>query len=505
MTGAPSPRPGSTTTQEVDPEQREAPYLDALTEYAERDPGRFNVPGHKGGIGADPQLVEALGAGALEHDIPALIEGIDSGPEPTPFTRAQELAAKAWGAERSWFLVNGASQGNHAACLSLRHTGTRVVVQRNVHSSTIDGLILAGLQPSFVAPVLDSELGIAHCATPEDLDAELTKSPEAIAAMVVSPTYFGAIADVAGLADVAHSHGVPLTVDEAWGAHLRFSDELPASALELGADLVLSSVHKLVGSLGQSAILHLGPGGRIDERVVDRSVMLVESTSPSALLAGSLDAARRHAAVNGPKLLSETIAALGRARDEIRGVPGLDVLDERLTEQPGVVAWDPLRLAVDVRGTGATGLRIAMLLREHDDINVELASQTVIVAVFGIGEPAAERAPSLVAALRRIATELGGETTGPAPPFAPPPPWAKLELGPREAFFAAQEAVPLTECAGRIAAEALAAYPPGVPNVLPGERISSETIDFVRDTLVHGGTLRGAADRTLGTVRVVVE
>jgi lysine decarboxylase len=146
-----------------------------------------------------------------------------------------------------------------------------------------------------------------------------------------------------------------------------------------------------------------------------------------------------------------------------------------------------------------------MMLRERDDFNVELASQTVIVAVFGIGEPAAEGAAKLVAALRRIATELGGETAGPAPPFAPPPPWGRLEMGPRDAFFADQEAVPLTECAGRIAAEALAAYPPGVPNVLPGERISAETVDFVRDTLVHGGTLRGAADRTLGTVRVVAE
>ncbi len=490
---------------DIDPEQREAPYLDALTAYARRRPGRFNVPGHKGGIGADPELVEALGAAALEHDIPALIEGIDSGPEPTPFTRAQQLAARAWGAERSWFLVNGASQGNHATCLTLRHAGTPVVVQRNVHSSTIDGLILAGLEPTFAAPVLDSELGIAHCATPEALDAALAETPGAVAAMVVSPTYFGAIADIAGLADVAHSHGVPLTVDEAWGAHLRFSDELPASALELGADLVLSSVHKLVGSLTQSAILHLGHGGRIDAREVDRTVTLVESTSPSALLAGSLDAARRFAVVEGPKRLAETVAALDRAREQIREIPGLDVLDERLTEQPGVAAYDPLRLAVDVRGIGATGLRVAMLLREHDDYYVELASQTVIVAVFGLGEPAAEGAARLVDALRRIATELGGHAAGPAPPFAPPPPWGPLERSPREAFFAHQEAVALTECAGRIAAEALAAYPPGVPNVLPGERISAEIIEFVRDTLVHGGSLRGAADRTLGTVRVVIE
>jgi arginine decarboxylase len=492
-------------TREVDPEQLEAPYLDALMEFVAREPGRFHVPGHKGGAAADPVLAEALGMEAFEHDIPALIEGIDAGPEPTPFSRAQQLAARAWGAKRSWFLVNGASQGNHAACLALRHSGRRVAVQRNVHSSTVDGMIIAGLEPTFVAPGVDAELDIAHCVTPDALDDVLAASGDAVGAMVVSPTYFGAIADVASLAEVAHARGVPLLVDEAWGAHLRFSDRLPASALECGADLVLSSVHKLLGSLTQSAILHLGDTGPIDEQVIDRSVTLTESTSPSALLAGSLDAARRHAAVDGPELLAETVAGLERARAEIREIPGLDVLDERLVAQPGVHAYDPLRLSVDVRGTGVTGHRMAALLRELDDIYVELASETVIVAVFGMGEPAGDSGARLAAALRHAVAELGEREPGPAPPFAQPPPWGPLALSPREAFLARQEAVPLVESAGRIAAESLAAYPPGVPNVLPGERISAETVNFIRETLSHGGTLRGAVDRTLETVRVVVE
>jgi len=365
-------------------------------------------------------------------------------------------------------------------------------------------MILAGLEPTFVAPAVDADLDIAHCVTPDALDHALAASGDPVGAMVVSPTYFGAVADVAGLAEVAHARGVPLLVDEAWGAHLRFSDRLPASALECGADLVLSSVHKLVGSLTQSAILHLGGTGRIDEQVIDRSVTLTESTSPSALLAGSLDAARRHAAVDGPELLAETVAGLDRARQEIREIPGLDVLDERLAEQPGVYAYDPLRLCVDVRGTGVTGLRMAALLRELDDMYVELASETVIVAAFGMAE-AGDSGARLAAALRHALAELGEREHQPAQPFAQPPPWGPLELSPREAFLAAQEAVPLGESAGRIAAESLAAYPPGVPNVLPGERISTETVEFIRDTLSHGGTLRGAVDRTLETVRVVVE
>src|SRR3954467_11609144 len=268
---------------EASPE--EAPYFDALRAYAARQPGRFHVPGHKGGDGADPALVDAIGAPALSLDIPALTPGIDVGPEPTPFSRAQELAAEAWGAGRTWFLINGASQGNHAATLTLAHLGEAIVVQRNAHSSTIDRVILSGLRPTFVAPEIDPELGIAHCLTPESLDAALAATPDAIGATAVSPTYFGAVADVRGLAEVAHARGVPLVVDEAWGAHLAFHEDLPAHALSLGADLVISSTHKIVGSLTQSAMLHVArdPVG-IDPDVVDRAVTLVESTSRSSLL-----------------------------------------------------------------------------------------------------------------------------------------------------------------------------------------------------------------------------
>src|SRR6185312_4398688 len=272
-------------------EQQHAPYLQALIDYAARDPARLHVPGHKGGLGADPQLLQAFGARALSLDIPALTYGIDVGPEPTPFEQAQRLAAGAWGARRAWFLVNGASQGNLAAGLALAQQGDAVVVQRNAHSSAIDALVLSGLRPTFAAPELDPELGIAHCLAPATLEAALAQTPDAAGAWVVSPTYFGAVADVRSLADVAHAHRLPLIVDEAWGAHMAFHERLPAHALSLGADLVISSTHKIVGSLTQSAMLHLGDGGaeRIGEDAVDRAVTLTESTSPSSLLTASLD------------------------------------------------------------------------------------------------------------------------------------------------------------------------------------------------------------------------
>jgi arginine decarboxylase len=484
--------------------QERAPYLEALVDYARRHPGRFHVPGHKGGQGADPGLVATFGPAAFEHDIPAGIEGIDVGAD-SPFQRAQRLAAEAWGARRSWFLVSGASQGNEAACLALRHRGRPVVAQRNVHSSTIDGIILAGLEPAFVAPELDPELGIAHCLTPEALAGALDRTPEAVAALTVSPTYFGAVGDVRGLAEVAHERGVPLVVDEAWGPHLRFSPLLPESALECGADLVLSSVHKLLGSLTQSAILHLGKGASIDEQVIDRCVTLTESTSPSGLLTASLDAARRQAATRGAELLAETIAGVEAARSEVREIPGLDVLDERMVGRPGVHAWDPLRLSIDVRGTATTGSRVAAKMRELDDINLELVAENVIVAVFGMGEDARESAQRLVAAMRRAVDALGAEAARPRRPFTPPPPWGSLELTPRRAFLGPQETVAFADAVGRLAAESLAAYPPGIPNVLPGERLTRETIDYIGAVVEHGGWVRGAVDRSLRTIRVVVE
>jgi arginine decarboxylase len=495
-------------------DQSEAPYLDAVVSYVARQPGRLHIPGHKG-TGADPGLIAALGEAAALHDVPAGIEGIDVGPEPTPFQRAQRLAAAAWGAERSWFLLNGASGGNHAICMTLAHasgrlrTGPpdrgRVVVQRNVHGSTIDGLVLSGLTPSFVPPEIDPELGIAHCVVPDSLDAALSEHPDAVAAILVSPTYFGAVARIAELAEVAHSHDVPLVVDEAWGAHLYFHDSLPAGALRCGADLVLSSTHKIVGSFTQSAILHLGEGGRVDQDLIDRSVTLVESTSPNALLTASLDAARRFAATQGSKALEETLETLESTRERIRNIPGLDVLDERLAGRTSVAAWDPLRLAIDVRGTGATGHRIAQLMRDRDDIILELFSENVIVAVFGLGEVAAASADRLVDGLVHATEEIGPADLEKRGAFAEPPPWGPLELAPRDAFLGPQEVVPFERAEGRIAAESLAAYPPGVPNVLPGERLTAQTLAYVADSLAHGGQVRGASDRSLRTIRVVQE
>jgi arginine decarboxylase len=487
--------------------QRLAPYLEALVAFAARRPRRAMVPGHKGGAAADRGLREALGGAALALDLPTLIAGVDvaAGGAAAPYEIARRLAAEAWGARRTWFLTNGASQGNVAACLAVAQRGERAVVQRTVHASTIDGLVLAGLVPTFVAPHTDAGLGIAHCVAPSALDAALTATPGAAAALVVSPTYYGAVADVRGLARVAHAHGVPLVVDEAWGAHLAFSDLLAEHALAAGADLVVSSTHKHAGSLTQSAMLHLGESAHLDEAGVDRALRLVSSTSPSSLLLASLDAARRHAAIHGARLLRRQLADLEALRRRIRRVHGLEVLDERVVGSFGVAAIDPLRVCVDVRATGLSGHEVARRLRA-DDVHVELSGEHVVVAVFGLGERVARHGDPLVASLERACAHRDPRSR-PVALLAPAdaPSWGPTVLSPRAAFLGVREHVPVAAAEGRIAAECLAAYPPGIPNVLPGERLTRATLATLRRTLEHGGVVRGAADPTLRTLLVVAE
>src|SRR5690349_13930144 len=266
------------------PDQPTAPYLDAVVAYGFRGSTRFHVPGHKAGNAADLGVRTAFGWQTHRLDIPQDIHGVDIGPSPTPFERAEQLAAEAYGAARTWFLTNGATQGNHALALALAPLGATVVAQRNSHASLVDGLVLSGGLPVFVAPEYDDELGMANGVAPENLERTLREHPGAKAAFIVSPTYYGMGADVPACAEVAHAAGVPLVVDQAWGPHFGFHPDLPQGALTQGADAALTSTHKIVGSLTQSAMLHVAPTGRIDAAKVARTVRLARSTSPSALL-----------------------------------------------------------------------------------------------------------------------------------------------------------------------------------------------------------------------------
>ena len=482
--------------------QPTAPYLDAVVAYGFRGSTRFHVPGHKGGLGADPGLRAAIGEDALMLDVPQDIEGIDLGPSPTPYQRAEELAASAHGAARTWFLTNGATQGNHALCLALAPLGAPVVVQRNSHASVVDGLVLSGGVPTFVAPEYEPELGMAQGVTPEALAATLDATPGARAAMIVSPTYYGMVADVAGCVEVAHARDVPLVVDQAWGPHFGFHPDVPPSALALGADAVLTSTHKIVGSLTQSALLHVGPGGRIDPEHVARTIRLVRSTSQSSLLMASLDAARRQLAIHGETLLARTLDTAARTRDRIDAIDGVAVVGETLVGRPGVHGWDPLRLVIDVRGTGCTGYELADALREAYDVHVELATHVTIVLVLGVDqpeEPLLRFAHDFEQTVRRF--RRPGATT----PIERSPASLRNEVvvPPRDAFLGGAEVVAVDAAEGRVSAETIAGYPPGIPALLPGERITGELVEYLRELHSAGARLHGASDPEFRTINVL--
>jgi lysine decarboxylase len=303
---------------------------------------------------------------------------------------------------------------------------------------------------------------------------------------------------------VAHAAGAALIVDGAWGSHFGFHARLPASPLALGADAMLASTHKIVGSLTQSAMLLVAPTGRVDPEAVDRAVRLISSTSPSALLMASLDAARRQLAVHGEALLDRTIHASERARAAIDAVPGCAVLGEEFVGRPGIAGRDPLRIVIDVRATGCTGYEVASALRNSYDIYVELATHASLVLVLGIGQP--------VEALERLAHDFAETVRQIARPgmrhaISRPPSALEQEtvVSPRDAFLGRGETVPVDEAVGRISCESIAGYPPGVPSLLPGERVTPEVVAYLRELTTEGARLHGASDPEFRTVRVLIE
>ena len=498
--------------------QHTTPFAEALLGFSEINWLRLNVPGH----GADARSFEGLsallGEGPLQLDVPPLLDGIDLGPG-SPLEQALDLAARAWGARRTWFLTNGASQGNRIAVLAAASLGDTLVVQRSVHSSVIDGLVLSGLSAAFVHPTVDTGAGIAHGVTAAALARALAANPGAAAAYVVTPSYFGAVADVTALARAAHDAGVPLIVDEAWGSHFGFHPDLPANALSQGADLVVSSTHKLGGSLTQSAMLHLGHGPFADtlEPLIERTFHLTQSTSASALLLASLDTARRTLAT-GRTAIDASLATAHRMRRAVRSTGRFRLVSDDFGRFPDIVAADPLRVAVDTRSGGISGHRARHLLMRDHRILVEVATDAAVVAVVGAG--AVPDAARFARALHALPTALGPTESSPDPtdptgpgdslgPTAAPVPTRLPRPGPvrmtaRDAFFAPSHLVPAHRAVGRVSADTLAAYPPGIPNVLPGEVVTAELVDFLHRTVAAPhGHVRGATDPRVGTLRVV--
>ncbi|MCD4850310.1 aminotransferase class I/II-fold pyridoxal phosphate-dependent enzyme [Arthrobacter sp. AK01] len=486
--------------------QSTTPYADALRSLASHAWQRLHVPAHQGHVHNAPGVAALVGPEALALDFPMLFSGIDqhdwrlvsSGRE-TPLVQAQALAAEAWGASRTWFLTNGASGGNHIATTVVRALGKEFVVQRSVHSSVIDGITHVDLEPHFVQGAVDAGLGSAHGVTAEQVEEALRAHPGSAAVYVVSPSYFGAVADITGISAVAHRYEVPLIVDEAWGSHFGLHPALPVNAVRAGADLVISSTHKGAGSLTQSAMLHLGHGpyARKLESLVDRVVRSFQSTSCSALLLASLDEARRHLVMGGPEMIGKAVESAEAIRAAVRASTRFRDATPDILASPDAVAYDPLKIVIDTRGAGITGTDAQYrLIRDHR-IYCELATPAALLLLVGATAPAD---------VGRILTALHSLPQAESEPerMRALPPAGERRMGLQAAFFSAVETVPWQEAEGRISVDSLAAYPPGIPNVLPGEVLGSGSIAFLRGTAAApSGYVRGAHDPALDYFRVV--
>lgn len=526
----------SRSTPRTASDQGTAPYAAALMRHAQRETVNLMVPGH----GATPdglaaELSEFIGERALALDIPPLIPGIDVGPA-SPLVEATQLAADAWGAARTWFLANGASQANRMAALAIAGLGggDTIVGQRSAHSSFTDGVLLGDLLPHFVYPSIDTERGINHGVSPESLDSALDAARDSGATVgavyVISPSYFGAVADVAGLSAVAHAHGVPLVVDGAWGSHFGFHPELPESPTRLGADLTVSSTHKLGGSLTQSAMLHLSDGPFADALapLLERAYMMTQTTSASALLLGSLDVAR-HALVHGADAIGETLEFVEDFRNRLRADGRFGVISDGFGAFPDIVADDPLRVSIDVSVTGLSGHAVRDRLSAEHGIFLEISTAQAIVAFIGPGKhpnlgrfgdalfaladrgavggaPGGAQGAAGVAGAAGGALGAAGAAPAPTVEFPALPQPGAMRTRPRAAYFGRHDIVPASEAVGRISADSLAAYPPGIPNVVPGEEITAETVAFLQTVAASPiGYVRGALDPAVTHFRVLAE
>lgn len=495
----------SPVTAEIPAHQFETPYADALRSLAGHDWQRLHVPGHQANPENAPGVASLVGDAALSIDFPMLFSGVDQETwrlvtpgRVTPLMRAQELAAEAWGASRTWFITNGASGGNHVATTVVRALGTELVVQRSVHSSVIDGITHVGLTPHFVTGHVDTGLGSAHGVTAEQVETVLAANPNSSAVYIVSPSYFGAVADIAAIAQVAHDHDVPLIVDESWGSHFGLHPKLPVNAARLGADLIVSSTHKAVGSLTQSAMIQLGHGpyAAALEPLVDRVVRSHQSTSCSALLLASLDEARMNI-VTRPELVERALATAEDIRARVRADRRFRDATPDILASPDAITNDPFKIAIDTRGAGITGSDAHyQLLRDHR-VYAELSTPSALLLLVGAVSPVdVDRFWNALQALPEAAIEPERPIVLPAA--------CERAMGLGEAFYSPVEVVPFDQAVGRVSADSLAAYPPGVPNVLPGEILSAEVVDFLRATgAAPSGYVRGAADPALATFRVV--
>lgn len=462
----------------------DAPVLDAYLSFGESPSTPFTIPGHK----QRSSLVGTVVAG----DVP-LHGGVDTVRLSKGVLAAGERrAAQLWGADVCRFSVGGSTHGNQALALAVAEPGSHVVVSRTLHRSMLLGLVLAGLVPVWVRPDVDARTGLPGGVPVAGVAAALDASPGARAVLVGDPSYVGGCGDLQGLAAVAHDRGVPLVVDAAWGAHHGFHPALPAHALAQGADALVTSAHKMLPAYSQAALV-LARFDRLDPARLDRAFEATHTTSPAGAVLASTDAARALLARDGERLLDRVVTLVAGARERLADLPGVHVL-----EGPGV---DPTRLVVLLHERGARGYDVEAALVARG-LPVEMADRDTVAPVVTMADDEAS-VDALVTALREVLEEV---PAGPPRPVVPSVAWSvepETVLAPREAFFAPHATVAVDDAVGRVSAELVAPYPPGIPVLAPGERVTRTAVDALLAAAAEGARIAYASDPTLATLQVL--
>ncbi|MBT2207430.1 aminotransferase class I/II-fold pyridoxal phosphate-dependent enzyme [Actinomadura sp. NEAU-AAG7] len=483
----------------------EAPVLDALAAYHREGQVPFTPPGHKQARGADPRVREVLGDGVFLSDVLA-ISGLDDRMSTHKvLERAQELMADAVHADHTFFSTCGSSLSVKSAMLSVAGPGEKLLVGRDAHKSVVSGLILSGVRPVWVEPLWDADRHLAHPPSAAAFAAALDEHPDARGALVTSPTPYGTCADLLAIAEECHRRGRPLIVDEAWGAHLPFHPGLPSWAMDAGADVCVTSVHKMGAGLEQGSVFHQ-QGSLVDPAVLKSREDLLGTTSPSVLIYAGLDGWRRQMVEHGRDLLQNTLDLAASVRAALGAIPGFDVQGPAEFTGLGLAHdLDPLPVVIDIASLGTTGYRAADWLREHHRVNLHLADHRRISAQLTFADDESTTEP-LLAALRDLHDKVDA-LQGVPQVEVPSPDELRLDLDvlPRDAFFGEAEQVPAEEAVGRVAAEMITPYPPGIPAVLPGERITKPVLRYLRSGVAAGMMLPDAVDPELDSVRVLIE
>jgi lysine decarboxylase len=486
-------------------DQTRMPFLESLLIEKDHQLTSFHMPGHKGTKAPHPKLLEYFGGNLHAADLVEINKNIDYLHSPRGTLReAQQLAAAAYGADHTFFLINGSTVGNMAAIMGVTGPHQKIIIPRASHRSVYGGVVLSGVTPIYIEPDYHPDIGFPLAVSVEAIELLLQQHPDVVAIHLTSPNYYGVMSDTAAICRLAHANGVAVLVDEAHGSHLGFHPELPQSTVYLGADIIVQSTHKTQGSLSQSAMLHVNDNGFVNRARIAQVLSLLQSSSPSVIFLASLDATRMQMATEGRERLSMVITLSRKARDVIRQMDGLWCYGDELIGVNNIFAFNPSKLIVRVSDTGLSGYEARSILNDQYKIEIELADLKHIVFSITVADTELT-VDKLLDALRGLISQKHQiKNNYDDSSIKPPNGLPRSAISLRDAYFATKtRAVPLNSAVGHILAENVIPYPPAVPLLIPGEIMEQCHLDYIRQLIGKGSIIVGTEDSSLRTVRIV--